>query len=168
MNKYPLKRMLSVREFREDQAARELRVKLGELEAAKAFRDAREAEAMECKLATRRMEDAWKEATIGKRVETGDARALLREIEAFRRRAEEAEALVKEADKAVEAARAASEQARARYQVRMKDKHKLVNHQESWQTQALKESEANEDKEMEEAARTGKDRKGATGSGATE
>ena len=168
MNKYPLKRMLSVREFREDQAARELRVKLGELEAAKAIRDAREAVARDCNLATQRMECAWAEATVGKRVETGEARALLREVEAFRRRAEEAEADVKAADKAVEAAHAASEQARARYQVRMKDKHKLVNHQESWQAQALKESEATEDKEMEEAARSGKGSKGATGSGGTE
>jgi hypothetical protein len=159
MNKYPLKRMLTVREFREDQAARELRAKLAELEAAKAVLAAREAEARECRLATRRMEDAMAEATVGRRVETGHARALLREVEAYRRRAEEAEAAVKAAGRAVEAARGASEQARARYQVRMKDRHKLVNHQESWQAQAGKESEAAEEKELEEAAGSGKGRK---------
>ncbi|HLP42204.1 MAG TPA: YscO family type III secretion system apparatus protein [Fibrobacteria bacterium] len=168
MNKYPLKRILSVRELREDQAARELRVKMAELETAIAAREAREAEARECKLATRRKEDELVAAAVGKRMETGHARAFRREIEAFRRRAEEAEAAVEAAAKVVEAARAASEQARARYQARMKDKHKLVNHQETWQAQAVKEAEAAEDKEMEEAASGRKDPKAAAGRGGAE
>lgn len=152
MNKYPLGRMLIVRELREDQAARTLRNALAELDTAIAFWEARKAEAMECWHSMRQKENELFEATVGKQVETGAARALRREVEAWRFRKEEAEMVAEEAGRAVDAARDVCEKARAVYQARMKDKHKIVNHRETWQVQADKEAEAAEERELEEAA----------------
>ena len=155
MNKYPLRRMLIVREVREEQAARALRNALSELETAIAFWEARKAEAVECHHSMRQKENELAAATVGKQVETGAARALRREVEAWRFRKEEAEAVAEEAGRAVEAAQAVCDEARAFYQMRMKDKHKIVNHRETWQAQADKEAEAAEERELEEAARSG-------------
>ncbi len=155
MNKYPLGRMLVVREVREEQAARALRNALDELETAIIFWEARKAEALECQHSMREKEKELFGATVGKQVETGAARALRREVEAWRFRKEEAEAVADEAGKAVDAARAACDEARAFYQTRMKEKHKIVNHRETWQVQADKEAEAAEERELEEAARSG-------------
>lgn len=163
MSKYPLGRILGVRELREDQAARELRRKLDELEAAVALFESRDAEARECGLALRQKEAEADAATVGKRIGTGRAHSLRREIEAWRARKEEAEAAVEAAGKAVDAARAAAGEARARYQARMKDKHKLMGHRDAWQAGAGKEAEAAEERELEEAAR-----KSAAGRGTSE
>jgi hypothetical protein len=153
MNKYPLDRILGVRTLREDQAARELRLKQDELDAAVALYEARLAEAERCGLALRRKVDEAAAATVGKRVETGLASSLRREIEAWRFRKDEAEAVAEAACKTMEAARVACAEARTRYQARMKDKHKLLNHRDAWQAEAGKEAEAAEEKELEEAAR---------------
>jgi type III secretion protein O len=155
MNKYPLARMLTVRELREDQAARALRHAQAELETAIAFYEARKAEAIECRHCMRQKEDELAEATVGRMVETGAARALRREVAAWRERMEEAEAVAEEAARAVVAAEEACEAARAGYQARMKDKHKIANHREAWKAEADKESEAAEEREMEEAAARG-------------
>jgi hypothetical protein len=168
MSKYPLGRILGVRELREDQAARELRRRQDALEAAVAVWEAREAEAQEGARDLRRREDEAAEAAVGKRIETGIARSQRREIEAWRGRQEEVEAMAESARKAVDAARAAWGEARARYQARMKDKHKLMNHREAWQIQAGKEAEAAEEKELEEAARGGAVGKAAEGAGEAE
>lgn len=155
MNKYPLGRMLIVRELREDQAARSLRNALAELDTAIAFWETRKAEALECHQCMRQKENELSSATVGRQVETGAARALRREVEAWRYRKEEAEAVADEAGRAVDAARDVCEKARAVYQARMKDKHKIVNHREVWQVQADKEAEAAEERELEEAAGRG-------------
>lgn len=168
MSKYPLGRILGVRTLREDQAARELRRRQDELESAVAFWEAREAEAQEGARDLRRKEEEAAEAAVGKRIENGRARSLRREIESWRVRKDEAAAAAEAARKAVDAARAAWGEARARYQARMKDKHKLLNHRDAWRIQAGKESEAAEERELEEAARGGTVRKAAEGAGEAE
>ncbi|MDB5104446.1 MAG: hypothetical protein JWP91_2135 [Fibrobacteres bacterium] len=152
MNKYPLKRMLAVRELREDQAARDLRNALDELATAVAFWEARKAEVVECRHFMRRKEMELAGATVGLKIETGAARGLQRELAAWRYRLEEAEAVMEAAAAAVETAQAHCEAARSAYQAKMKDKHKIENHRGIWQAQADKEAEAAEEDELEESA----------------
>ena len=153
MNKYPLGRMLTVRELREDQAARVLRNALDELATAVAFWEARKADVVECRQHMREKEKESAKATVGFKVETGTARGLQREVAAWRYRMEEAEAVMDAAAAAVEAAQVECDRARIAYQTRMKDKHKIVNHREIWQTQADKEAEAAKERELEESAK---------------
>jgi hypothetical protein len=152
MNKYPLKRMLTVRELREDQAARVLRNAMDELATAVAFWEARKAEVVECRHFMREKEKELAAATVGLKIETGAARGLQREVAAWRYRMEEAEAVMGAAAAAVEASQEDCDRARAVYQAKMKDTHKIVNHREIWQAQADKEAEAAEENELEESA----------------
>lgn len=151
MNKYPLRAMLTVRELREDQAARALRDRMAELDAAIAAWEAAKAEALACRQALRRKEDELMAVTIGRQVEAGLSRSIQRECQSWRARVDEAEAAVDAAAKGVDAAREAVEAARAAWQARSKDKHKIENHRDIWRAEADKEAQAAEEKELEES-----------------
>lgn len=153
MIKYPLKRMLIVRELREDQAARALRRALARLDAALADLEARATEAEECRQCLRRREAGVLTATVGRRLGVGATHALQREVASWRARVEEAEEARDAAALEVEKADAECDAARAAYQSRMKDKHKIESHRGIWQARADKEAEAAEELELEESAR---------------
>lgn len=155
MKKYPLGPMLTVRELREDQAARLLQEKLAALDAAIAAWEAAKRTVLDCKSALRAKEKELTAATVGVKTEAGVARAIQREIAAWGFRVEEAEAAAEAAAAAVDAAREACEEARRAWQARSKDRHKIENHREIWRAEADKEAEAAEEKELEESRRPG-------------
>lgn len=150
MNKYPLARMLTVRELREDQASRLLRTRMAELDEAIAAWEARKGEAAECLQCLLAKDREQMALTLGVRLETGLAKSMQRELQAWRNRLEEAETAVAEAAEMVEKATEAVEKAREVYQTKMKDKQKIVSHRESWMTDARKEAEAAEERELED------------------
>lgn len=153
MNKYPLARMLTVRELREDQALRLLRTRMGELDDAIAFWEAKMAEAADCLQSLLAKDREQMTLTVGVRLETGLARSMQREMQAWRYRLQMAEAAVAEAAVEVEKAQVACDKARTVYQTRMKDKQKIVSHKDIWMTEAKKEAEAAEERELEDRTR---------------
>jgi hypothetical protein len=149
-SKYPLGRMLTVRELREDQALRELRLRMAEVDAAAAAVEARKEEIIAGRAALRTAQDALFAASLGRLLDRPAEAAHRREIDAWRRKVEEAFVALAAAEKALEAARLVCEQARARYQAKMKDTHKITSHKDAWTAEAAKAQEAAADAELEE------------------
>jgi type III secretion protein O len=153
VNKYPLARMLTVRELREDQASRLLRTRMAELDDAIAMWEAKKLEAAECLQSLLAKDREQMALTVGARLETGLTRSMQREMQAWRYRLQSAETEVAEALVLVEKAQEACDKARAVYQTRMKDKQKIVSHKEIWTTEAKKEAEAAEERELEDRSK---------------
>lgn len=149
-NHYPLRRMLTVRALREDQALRDLRQKMAEVEAAAETLEARIRDEAASRASLRGSHGAFFAATLGKTVASTETAPLRRTIDAWKMRVAEAEAAVQEARKALDAAKEACEASRLGYQARMKDTHKIASHKYAWMTEALKAVEAAADAEMEE------------------
>jgi type III secretion protein O len=153
VNKYPLARMLTVRELREEQASSALRKCLADLAAATEELEARKREVAEALESLRRTDRACAAATVGVAMDSVTTHAWQRELNAWRFRVDEAETAQAAAAAHVLTMRIACDKARTVYQAKMKDKHKIESHREIWTAEAAKEAEAAEEKELEESAR---------------
>lgn len=150
MNKYPLGRMLAVRELREDQALRELRLRMAALDTATALWEAAEQTVLDCRDCLRAKDAELSAATLGLKVDKGRTLSLRRELDAWRNRVEQSRREAEEARKAVETARQACDKARNAYQGKMKDKLKISNHKDIWLTEDAKAVEAAAEIELED------------------
>jgi hypothetical protein len=147
---YPLKRMLTVRAIREDQALRELRLSMAAVEAAAEALKVSIREEADGRASLKASHDAYFAATLGRNVSKSETAPLRRAIDAWKSRVIALEAAVTSARKALADAESACEASRHRHQVRMKDTHKITNHKDAWMTEALKAVEAVADAELEE------------------
>lgn len=150
MNKYPLGRMLAVRELREDQALRELRLRMAALDTAIGLWEAAKQTVVDCRACLRSKDAEMSAATLGLKVDKGRTLSLRRELDAWRNRVEQSRLAAEEAGKAVETARLACDKARTVYQTKMKDKLKISNHKDIWVTEDAKAVEAAAEIELED------------------
>ncbi len=156
MAKYPLASLLSARQFREDEAAREVAAARRKVEEAK--------EAAETAETTWHDYQKWRpgeevrlfEEIRGKEMPLSGLDSHRDDIQALRSRELRLEELFHEAEEAVRTAEKAAEEAKERHTETVKDRRKIEEHKKVWLNEEAKRQEAAEEAELEEF--TGKSR----------
>jgi type III secretion protein O len=148
--KYALQDLLRVRDFREENASREVRVKQHQLNEAIKTLEQKKKEVEEYRIWRVEKEVSLYDEIINKIVGMEKLDELKLTIARLREREAELEKEVLDAQKAKETAEKNLEKAKESYAAAVKDKKKIETHKEIWTDEMLKEADAALEKEMED------------------
>ena len=148
--KYPLKDLLRVRNFREDNAAKELTRCRAEVKKAEELLQQQKQELADyIKWRILREEEMYQEV-MEKKVQLKELDDLKQDIQMLREKEFAYEERIRDSEQALQAAKEALEQAHQGYQKAVKDRQKIDEHKGMWAQETAKISEANQEKELED------------------